>query len=124
MSLRRIGIAAFFVAAAAMAQEPPKQEPADETKMAEVIVVTASRTEQRIDEVPAAVTVMAEGVDVGEINAPPSDRVNAGASWDHGRFFLNTTIHYQSRAEWRDVRDARYWPPTVSTRSMRERECG
>lgn len=60
----------------------------------------------------------AEGVDVREINAPPSDRINAGASWDHGRFFLNTTVHYQSRAEWRDVLDARYWGPTDSFSSI------
>ncbi|HET7706714.1 MAG TPA: TonB-dependent receptor [Thermoanaerobaculia bacterium] len=60
----------------------------------------------------------AEGVDVNEINAPPSDRVNAGAAWDHGRFFVNTTVHYQSRAEWRDVLDARYWGPTDSFTSI------
>ena len=54
----------------------------------------------------------AQGIPAAEINAPPSDRINAGVSWDRGRFFLNSTVHYQSKAEWRDVLDARYWGPT------------
>jgi outer membrane receptor protein involved in Fe transport len=58
------------------------------------------------------------GVSADEINAPPTDRVNAGASWDRGRFFLHATAHYQSKATWRDVLDARYWGPTASFRSI------
>jgi outer membrane receptor protein involved in Fe transport len=54
----------------------------------------------------------------GELNAPPTDRANAGASWDQGRYFLNATAHYQSKAVWRDVLDARYWGPTDSFRSV------
>jgi outer membrane receptor for ferrienterochelin and colicin len=59
-----------------------------------------------------------QGIPAAEINAPPSDRLNAGASWDRGRFFLTSTVHYQSKAEWRDVLDARYWGPTESFTSL------
>jgi outer membrane receptor protein involved in Fe transport len=59
-----------------------------------------------------------QGIAAEEVNAPPETRVNAGASWDRGRFFLNTTVHYQSAAMWRDVLDARYWGPTSSFTSV------
>ena len=59
-----------------------------------------------------------EGISADEVNAPPADRVNSGVSWDRGRFFLNTTVHYQSAAKWRDVLDARYWGPTGSFTSF------
>ena len=53
-----------------------------------------------------------KGIPAEEINVPPTNRANAGASWDRGIFFLNATVNYQDAAIWRDVLDARFWGPT------------
>ncbi|MGZ8853824.1 MAG: TonB-dependent receptor domain-containing protein, partial [Thermoanaerobaculia bacterium] len=59
-----------------------------------------------------------KGIPAEEINVPPTNRANAGASWDGGTFFLNASVNYQDEAIWRDVLDARYWGPTDSFTSM------
>lgn len=57
MKVLCVGLASLYLAAVLAAQQevPPTQEP---VKIEEVIVVTASRTEQRVHEVPAAVSVI------------------------------------------------------------------
>lgn len=64
-------VGALTVAAAAAAQEvtpAPPEPPAEEGTITDVIVVTASRTEQPLSEVPAAVTVLT-AQDIAEIPA-------------------------------------------------------
>jgi outer membrane receptor protein involved in Fe transport len=58
MKLHRICVAILFVAGAAIGQEAEKPAQAAKPKIEEVIVVTASRTEQRVHDVPAAVSVI------------------------------------------------------------------
>jgi iron complex outermembrane receptor protein len=59
-----------------------------------------------------------KGIPAEEINVPPANRANAGASWDGGTYFVNASINYQDEAIWRDVLDARYWGPTDSFTSL------
>ncbi|MGZ5477049.1 MAG: TonB-dependent receptor plug domain-containing protein, partial [Thermoanaerobaculia bacterium] len=58
MKLQRICVALLWLANGAIAQEPEKPVQPEKTKIEEVIVVTASRTEQLVHDVPAAVTVI------------------------------------------------------------------
>jgi outer membrane receptor protein involved in Fe transport len=51
------------------AAQEPEEQPAEEMKVEEVIVVTASRTEQKLHDVPSAVTVLS----AEEIEAIPAD---------------------------------------------------
>ena len=53
-----------------------------------------------------------KGIPAAEINVPPTNRANVGASWDRGTFFLNGSVNYQDEAVWRDVLDARFWGST------------
>lgn len=67
MKLHRIVVALLSVASVAVAQETPQDQP---PRIEEVVVVTASRTEQLMHEVPVAVTVItAEDIE----NAPADD---------------------------------------------------
>jgi outer membrane receptor protein involved in Fe transport len=43
-----------------------------------------------------------------ETNVPPRHRVNAGVSYEQGRYFSSVTTSFQSRAFWQDVLDTRY----------------
>jgi outer membrane receptor protein involved in Fe transport len=55
------------------------------------------------------------GVDVTEVtHLPPNHRVNAGAGYDPGDWFVNANVNYQDEAFWTDVLDARFWGPTES----------
>ncbi len=58
------------------------------------------------------------GIPDGEINVPPTHRVNVGAGWDGVNAFANASLGYQSDAVWRDVLDARYWGPTDGFSSL------
>jgi len=72
-----LGVLILLVASAAQAQDPdPSQNPSDppqessgEYQVEDVIVVTASRTEQRLQEVPAAMTV----IGAHELETLPAD---------------------------------------------------
>jgi iron complex outermembrane receptor protein len=44
-----------------------------------------------------------EGVEIADINVPPSWRANLGLGRDGGRFFWSTAVNYQDEAYWADV---------------------
>jgi iron complex outermembrane receptor protein len=48
------------------------------------------------------------GFSASELNVPPTHRVNAGVSFNRGRYFGNASASYQDDAFWQDVLDARY----------------
>jgi outer membrane receptor protein involved in Fe transport len=52
--------------------------------------------------------------DFVELNIPPANRFNLGASFSRGRFFGNLSFNYTDSAFWTDVLDARYHGPTDS----------
>jgi outer membrane receptor for ferrienterochelin and colicin len=58
MTSQRICVALLFFAYSAIGQEAEKPVKPEKPKIEEVIVVTASRTEQRFHDVPAAITVI------------------------------------------------------------------
>ncbi|MDP2391202.1 MAG: TonB-dependent receptor, partial [Acidobacteriota bacterium] len=47
-----------------------------------------------------------------EVNLPPKNRVNAGLSYNEGRFLGNLSVAYVDDAYWQDVLDARFAGPT------------
>ena len=49
-----------------------------------------------------------EGFSSSELNVPPRHRVNAGASFNRGRYLGSISASYQDKAFWQDVLDARY----------------
>jgi iron complex outermembrane receptor protein len=49
-----------------------------------------------------------------ELNIPPANRFNVGASFSRGRLFGNVSFNYTDSAFWTDVLDARYHGPTES----------
>ncbi len=46
--------------------------------------------------------------DISEVNLPPTNRVNAGFNFSHGRYLGNMSVSYQDDAYWQDVLDARF----------------
>ncbi len=54
------------------------------------------------------------GTIVEAVNIPPENRINAGASYSRGRFFVNANVNYADDAFWTDVLDSRFWGPTDS----------
>jgi iron complex outermembrane receptor protein len=86
----RFTMAIFALATALPAQEaPPAEEPASQVE--EVIVVTASRTEQALNEAPAAITVL----DARTIESIPAD--------DYGDLLRNVPGLNVSQTSARDV---------------------
>ncbi|MDP2052017.1 MAG: TonB-dependent receptor [Acidobacteriota bacterium] len=49
---------------------------------------------------------------LSEVNLPPKNRVNAGLSYNEGRFLGNLSVAYVDDAYWQDVLDARFAGPT------------
>ena len=49
-----------------------------------------------------------EGFDISELNIPPENRFNVGASFTYQRILGNLSVNYQGDAFWQDVLDARY----------------
>jgi outer membrane receptor protein involved in Fe transport len=49
-----------------------------------------------------------DGFDLSELNLPPENRFNIGASFNYDRFLGNLSISYAGDAFWQDVLDARY----------------
>ncbi len=78
---------------ALVAQEPDEQEPAEEpvTEIEEVVVVTASRTEQKLHDVPASITVLS----AEQIATTPAD--------DYGDLLRNVPGLNVSQLGTRDV---------------------
>ena len=52
------------------------------------------------------------GFDKSELNLPPHNRFNIGASYTHGRYLGTAQLSYQGSAYWQDVLDSRYHGPT------------
>ncbi len=50
--------------------------------------------------------------DIDEVNIPPKNRFNLGASYDRGRWLGNASVSFVDEAEWRDVLDSRFHGPT------------
>lgn len=50
--------------------------------------------------------------DISEVNLPPTNRFNIGASYDRGRFLGNASVSLVDDAFWQDVLDARFHGPT------------
>lgn len=50
--------------------------------------------------------------DISEVNLPPTNRVNAGFSYNQGHFLGNASVSYVDDAFYQDVLDARYAGPT------------
>ena len=48
------------------------------------------------------------GFDISELNLPPKNRYNLGASIDYARFLGNVSVSYSDSAFWQDVLDDRY----------------
>ena len=48
------------------------------------------------------------GFDISELNIPPENRFNIGASVNYNRFLGNVSVNYSGDAFWQDVLDARY----------------
>jgi outer membrane receptor protein involved in Fe transport len=48
------------------------------------------------------------GFDISELNLPPKNRYNLGASVDYARFLGNVSVSYSDSAFWQDVLDDRY----------------
>ena len=49
-----------------------------------------------------------EGFDISELNLPPKNRFNAGASFTYSRFLGNFSVSYSDDAFWQDVLDDRF----------------
>ena len=49
-----------------------------------------------------------EGFDISELNLPPKNRFNVGASFTYSRFLGNLSVSYSDDAFWQDVLDDRY----------------
>ena len=49
-----------------------------------------------------------KGFGASELNISPRHRVNAGASFNRGRYLGSISVSYQDKAFWQDVLDARY----------------
>jgi outer membrane receptor protein involved in Fe transport len=49
-----------------------------------------------------------DGFDISELNLPPKNRFNAGASVTYARFLGNLSVSYSDSAFWQDVLDDRY----------------
>jgi outer membrane receptor for ferrienterochelin and colicin len=49
-----------------------------------------------------------QGFGSSELNVSPRHRVNAGASFNRGRYLGSISVSYQDKAFWQDVLDARY----------------
>jgi outer membrane receptor protein involved in Fe transport len=49
-----------------------------------------------------------KGFDISELNLPPENRYNVGASFDYGRLLGNLSVSYSDDAFWQDVLDDRY----------------
>ncbi len=49
-----------------------------------------------------------EGFDISELNLPPKNRFNIGASVNYERYLANLSISYTDSAFWQDVLDDRY----------------
>jgi len=47
------------------------------------------------------------GIPEGETNIPPENRLNAGLSFDSGRFFVNSNVNFADDAYWADVLNIR-----------------
>ena len=49
-----------------------------------------------------------DGFDISELNLPPENRFNVGASVNYQRILGNLSVNYSGDAFWQDVLDARY----------------
>jgi outer membrane receptor protein involved in Fe transport len=52
--------------------------------------------------------------DAGELNIPPSHRVNLGMNFNYARLLGNFSVTYQGEAFWQDVLDARFHGTTAA----------
>ncbi len=55
-----------------------------------------------------------KGFDISELNLPPKNRYNLGASLDHRRLLANVSVSYSDSAFWQDVLDDRYHGTTAA----------
>jgi len=59
-----------------------------------------------------------KGVDITEINLPPTNRLNFSLGYDSEHFFVDSAVNYVDDAYWTDVLDSRFWGPTESYTSL------
>jgi len=91
MKLQRTAVALLMLANAATAQEPEKAPQQEPIKIEEVMVVTASRTEQFVHDVPAAVSVITSK----DLEETPAD--------DYGDIFRNVPGLNTTQISARDI---------------------